>query len=158
VNHTLKVYNNGSSYDVVVEVGSVGLYPNLAIRSQKIDTAAGFTEQVITDQYDTTGKTNVTPTIENHIITDNNGNVGIGTATPASGTKLDVNGNINIAAGSGLKVGGTNQVVGARRTGWTNQSATASRANLGTNPTTAALSSFCRALYDDLKAHGLIGN
>lgn len=50
------------------------------------------------------------------------------------------------------------QVVGARRTGWTDQTATASRANLGASPTVGGLASFCRALYDDLKTHGLIGN
>jgi hypothetical protein len=48
-------------------------------------------------------------------------------------------------------------VVGARRTGWTAQTATASRADLGAAPTVLALASFCRALYDDLAAHGLIG-
>ena len=51
------------------------------------------------------------------------------------------------------------RVVGARKTGWTAQTATASRADLGANPTTAQLASFCRALYDDLAStsgHGLI--
>jgi hypothetical protein len=51
------------------------------------------------------------------------------------------------------------QVVSGRRTGWTAQTATASRADLGANPTNAQLASFCRALYDDLASavgHGLI--
>lgn len=48
------------------------------------------------------------------------------------------------------------QVVSNQRTGWTDQTAAASRADLGATPTVGALASFCRALYDDLKAHGLI--
>ena len=50
------------------------------------------------------------------------------------------------------------QVITVRQTGWTDQTATASRADLGASPTVGALASFCRALYDDLKSHGLIGN
>lgn len=63
-----------------------------------------------------------------------------------------------LATGSNVRIG-SNQVVGARRTGWTAQTATASRADLGTNPTVGQLASFCRALYDDLASavgHGLI--
>jgi hypothetical protein len=39
-------------------------------------------EQKVAPGYDPTGKTDVTPTIQNQIITDNIGNVGIGTASP----------------------------------------------------------------------------
>lgn len=59
---------------------------------------------------------------------------------------------------SQYRINGT-KVVGPRRTGWTAQTATASRADLGANPTTGQLASFCRALYDDLASavgHGLI--
>ena len=42
--------------------------------------------------------------------------------------------------------------------GWTDQTATASKANLGASPTNAQLASFCRALYDAIKAAGLISN
>jgi hypothetical protein len=65
--------------------------------------------------------------------------------------------NLPLAAGR-YQIQGA-QVVGPRRTGWTAQTATASRADLGANPSTAALASFCRALYDDLASlvgHGLI--
>ena len=70
-------------------------------------------------------------------------------ATFAAGGIWDING--------AYRVDGT-QVVTNRQTGWTDQTASASRADLGGAPTTAALASFCRALYDDLKTHGLIGN
>lgn len=49
------------------------------------------------------------------------------------------------------------KVVGNRVTGWTNQTAAASRADLGAAPTVNALASAFSALYADLKAHGLIG-
>lgn len=61
-------------------------------------------------------------------------------------------------ANTQYRINGT-KVVGPRRTGWTAQTATASRADLGANPTTAQLASFCKALYDDLASavgHGLI--
>jgi hypothetical protein len=54
------------------------------------------------------------------------------------------------------KVNGT-QVVSARSTGWSAQTATSSKADLGASPTTAQLASFCRALYDAMATHGLIG-
>lgn len=66
-------------------------------------------------------------------------------------------GTLDLAATKFLSVAGV-QVVGSRKTGWTNQTAVASRADLGAAPTVGALASFCRALYDDLKSHGLIGN
>lgn len=65
-------------------------------------------------------------------------------------------GNIDLANGV-LSKSGT-PVVGARRTGWTDQTATAARTDLGSSPEVGALASAFRALYDDLKAHGLIGN
>jgi len=60
-------------------------------------------------------------------------------------------------AGGGRMIINGNQVVTARRTGWTAQTAAASRADLGASPSVGQLASFCRALYDDLAAHGLIG-
>lgn len=68
----------------------------------------------------------------------------------------DLAGNINVASGKTYKVAGT-QVIAARRTGWTAQTATASRADLGASPTVGAIAGFLRALYDDLAAHGVIG-
>lgn len=81
-----------------------------------------------------------------------------GTVTIGGSTtrQTDFTGHVNIASGKTLKVNGT-QVVAARRTGWTAQTATASRADLGASPTVGALASFCRAMYDDLAAHGLVG-
>ncbi len=79
------------------------------------------------------------------------GKVGINDLAPAS--KLDVDGDINTT--DVYKVDDT-QVVSNRITGWTDQTASASRADLGGSPTVGALASFCRALYDDLKTHGLI--
>ena len=67
------------------------------------------------------------------------------------GTKYEIDKNGNI-------FNNTNQVVSARVTGWTDQTATAARTDLGASPTVGTLASFCRALYDDLKTHGLIGN
>lgn len=53
--------------------------------------------------------------------------------------------------------GTLNKVLGRRRTGWATPLATASRVALPASPTVAQISSWCRALYDDLAAHGLIG-
>ncbi len=78
--YSLKIYDNGSSYDVVVEIEPN--WPSVVIRSQKMDSPDTISEQDVTPGYDPTGKTDVTPTIENHIITDKSGNVGIGTASP----------------------------------------------------------------------------
>lgn len=68
-----------------------------------------------------------------------------------------VSGGIDIAAG-GLRVQGT-QVAGARRTGWSAATGTASRASFDTaSVTTEALAQRVKALIDDLAAHGLIGS
>ncbi len=63
---------------------------------------------------------------------------------------------VDLTAGVVYKINGT-QVVGARNTGWTAQTATASKADLGASPTNAAIASFCRSLYDAMAGHGLIG-
>ena len=78
--YTLKVYDNGTSYDIVIE--ALPPCPNLLIRSQKMADPDAIQEQRIVPGYDPVGKTDVTPTIQNQIITDQNGNVGIGTLTP----------------------------------------------------------------------------
>jgi hypothetical protein len=60
-------------------------------------------------------------------------------------------------AASSLSVGGA-QVVGARRTGWSAATGSASRAAFDTaTATTADLAQRLKALIDDLSAHGLIG-
>jgi len=102
--YSLKVYDNGSAYDVVVEVVAQS-FPGLVVRSYRLDGNNGFLEQAVTGGYDPSGKTNVTPTIENHIVVDNAGNVGIGTASPQQ--RLDVNGTartrvLQITGGSDL--------------------------------------------------------
>lgn len=50
------------------------------------------------------------------------------------------------------------QILGARKTGWTTQTGAVSRADLGAAPTITQLANFCRAMYADLAAHGIIGN
>lgn len=55
---------------------------------------------------------------------------------------------------TGFAVAGT-QVVSARNTGWTNQTAVASKADLGATPTVGQLASWASAIDAMLKAHGL---
>jgi len=83
------------------------------------------------------------------------------------GIRIDgANGNLFLDRASGTGVINTDtdfhraatRILTTRQTGWTDQTATASRADLGASPTVAQLASAFRALYDDLKAHGLIGN
>ena len=75
-----------------------------------------------------------------------------------AGNLIFTTGNVlNLAAsGAVLQINST-QVVSARNTGWSAQTATSSKADLGTTPTVGAIASFCRALYDALSTHGLIG-
>lgn len=73
------------------------------------------------------------------------------------GTNWGTNFPIQSTADS-FRVSSNVQVVGARRTGWTDQTAVAARTDLGAAPTVNALASAFSALYADLKAHGLIGN
>ncbi|MBN2548317.1 MAG: hypothetical protein JXB15_04100 [Anaerolineales bacterium] len=87
-NYSLRVYDNGSSYDVVVRLLNAD-YPSLAIRSFGIDEVDGYIEMPVTEGYSISGKTDVTPTIEEHIMMNNDGYMGIG-KTPSY--KLDVNG------------------------------------------------------------------
>jgi hypothetical protein len=64
---------------------------------------------------------------------------------------------LNLSSGKVLKVNGT-QVLGARRTGWTAATGTASRATYATTTvTTEQLAQRVKALLDDLIAHGVIG-
>jgi hypothetical protein len=60
-----------------------------------------------------------------------------------------------VDASSGLHVNGT-KVVGFQTGGWANQTAVASKANLGAAPTVAQLASWASAIDAMLKAHGLI--
>lgn len=78
-----------------------------------------------------------------------------GTVATSGATDVNLGGG-SIDMGTALRYRGV-QVIGARRTGWTAQTATASRADLGASPTVGAIASFLRALYDDLAAHGAIG-
>ncbi len=78
-----------------------------------------------------------------------------GTIATATATDVLIGGG-SIDMGVALRYQGT-QVVAARNTGWTAQTAGASKADLGASPTVGALSSFCRSLYDALAGHGLVG-
>lgn len=73
----------------------------------------------------------------------------------ASGLTLALD--TTISAGKVLKVG-TNQVVAARRTGWTAWTGTATRTTFATGTATLTnVAEALKALIDDLIAHGLIG-
>lgn len=54
-----------------------------------------------------------------------------------------------------IKVAGT-KVIGGQQGGWTNQTAVASKADLGATPTVGQIASWARAIDDMLKTHGLI--
>jgi hypothetical protein len=73
-----------------------------------------------------------------------------GTLTAAA---IDASGNVN--TDNHYSVDGT-QVVGNRNTGWTTQSASSSKADLGASPTVGALASWARAIQDMLATHGLL--
>ena len=81
------------------------------------------------------------------------GKVGIGTSSP--GYLLDVDGIVNTTAS--FRVNGV-LVVGARQTGWTAPTGTATRTTFATaSVTLPQLAQRVHALIDDLIAHGLIG-
>ncbi len=73
-----------------------------------------------------------------------------------AGTDVQCNRNFHIATGKVIKVDFL-QVIGPRITGWTPQTAAASKADLGAAPTVAQIASWCRAMQDALTAHGVIG-
>jgi hypothetical protein len=83
------------------------------------------------------------------------GGIYIGGGTPSvdpGSSNLTVAGVIKIGGGTPL------QVVGARKTGWTAATGTATRTSFATSTvTTAALAQAVKALIDDLISHGLIG-
>jgi hypothetical protein len=65
-------------------------------------------------------------------------------------------GALDLTGGGVLKVAGA-QVVSARNTGWTSQSATASKSDLGASPTVAQLAAWASAMQAALMTHGLLG-
>ena len=83
--------------------------------------------------------------------------IGIGETTPTE--KLEIGGNMLV---SGVYKVGTNKVVGARISGWSTASGTASRTSFDTSTvTTEQLAERVKALIDDLDSasgHGLIGS
>jgi hypothetical protein len=82
------------------------------------------------------------------------GNVGIFNSTPAH--RLDVNGGINTNAS--FRFEGV-PVVRGRQTGWGSPSGTATRTAFATSSVSLeALAQRVKALIDDLRSHGLIGN
>jgi hypothetical protein len=85
-----------------------------------------------------------------------NGNVLIGNTTGTE--RLSVTGNVQVTeAANGFRVA-ADQVVGARRTGWTAPTGTATRAGFATSTATLTqVAETLKALIDDLTTHGLIG-
>lgn len=93
----------------------------------------------------------------------NNGNVQVGLPGSDTGEKFQVNGggyfqgHLNVKTGFVYQVNAT-AVVGARKTGWTAATGTATRTSFATSSvTTAQLAERVKALIDDLINHGLIG-
>lgn len=84
------------------------------------------------------------------------GNVLIGNTTGTE--RLSVTGNMQLTEPTDTLKVGANTVVGARKTGWTAPTGTATRTTFATSTvTTAQLAERVKALIDDLTAHGLIG-
>lgn len=77
----------------------------------------------------------------------------------ASATAMNISGTfINMGSGVNLRANGT-QVVTTRRTGWGSPTGTATRTAFATSTvTTAELAERVKALIDDMRTHGLIGN
>ena len=92
--------------------------------------------------------------------TEDGGDVNLGGGSSFGGTVGNVVvtvGNLNLTGGD-LQVDGT-QVVSNRVTGYTDPTGTTDRGTFATTTvTTADLAEFVKAMYEDLKAHGLIGN
>jgi len=84
------------------------------------------------------------------------GNLLIGNTTGTE--RLSVTGNIQLTEPTDTLKVGANTIVGARKTGWTAPTGTATRTTFATSTvTTAQLAERVKALIDDLTAHGLIG-
>jgi hypothetical protein len=83
----------------------------------------------------------------------------IGSGTDdASGAMVQVTGNVNVHSGYAYYLNNV-KVLGARITGWGAPTGTASRATFDTSTVThATLSQVVKALIDDLRTHGVIGN
>jgi hypothetical protein len=62
----------------------------------------------------------------------------------------------DVSVTPGVFISGT-KVIGARSTGWTAQTAVASKADLGASPTNAQLASWCSAMQAALTTHGITG-
>lgn len=67
-------------------------------------------------------------------------------------------GDLKLSTGNAVQVD-SQQVVAARQTGWADPTGTSDKTTFDTTTvTTQDLAEFVKALYEDLKAHGLIGN
>lgn len=137
---------------VILQVAPTGL-AGAAISWQAVftgtPTTLGFASAIVSTFNNTT---DATTTSDGSVRLS--GGLSVAKSCVIGGTAGDF---LNIANSTGeLRVNGT-KVVAARKTGWTAQTATAARTDLGASPTTAAIASFLRALYDDLAGHGLIG-
>lgn len=91
------------------------------------------------------------------VYTTTNGGTGVAlAATFGNDLSLSVAGNMNVASGKVYEVAGV-QVVAARNTGWTVQTATPAKTDLGATPTVAALAQWASAIEAALFSHGLLG-
>jgi hypothetical protein len=86
--HVLSIYDNGTDFDVVVEVINQS-FPTLLIRSFSHEGSTGYRELNVTGGFTPSGAL-VPVAVQNQIMLDSSGNVGIGTSSPAA--KLDVDG------------------------------------------------------------------
>jgi hypothetical protein len=85
------------------------------------------------------------------------GRWGLNTATDDGANQLQVNGSITVSTGGAFKVNNV-QVLGARKTGWTAMTGTATRSTVATGAATVTdLAERLKALIDDLISHGVIG-
>jgi len=90
----------------------------------------------------------------NHLVWTANNASDIGSAN--AGTTLEAPRTIYL--GTSVRVG-ANQVVSSRKTGYADPTGTTDRGTFATSTvTTADLAEFVKAMYEDMKSHGLIGN
>ncbi|MFM6399392.1 hypothetical protein, partial [Planktothrix sp.] len=176
------VETNGSTAEIAIAYGSYNYIKNNSASSVINDAngvyslvAASVAGGIIDTGYLFKGDYGVTGTIKNRYgvyindlctsyllnlqiggtVPTGHGTAGLGVGIPATGTgNIDASGSVKASFFSV----GSNQVVSARRTGWTTPTGTATRTAFSTATVTLPqLAERVKALIDDLTAHGLIG-